>query len=86
MACTQPVVSSGWVLPQVFPRCLGNRKRMRAQFLGGGSLIDRFLERLPVLYARTLRMFARLRLSRCYQTLEGREDRVEYLRLLWSTN
>ena len=36
-------------------------------------------ERLPVLYARTLRMFARLRLSRCYQTLEGREDRVEYL-------
>jgi len=43
MACTQPVVSSGVgaapSLPKMF---LGNRKRMRAQFLGGGSLIDRF--------------------------------------------
>ena len=87
MACTQPVVSSGVgaapSLPKMFweteSGCVPN-------VLGGGSLIDRLLERLPVLYARTLRMFARLRLSRCYQTLEGREDRVEYLRLLWSTN
>jgi len=69
----------GGCCPKSSQGVFGKQKADACPILGGGSLIDRLLERLPVLYARTLRMFARLRLSRCYQTLEGREDRVEYL-------